>query len=384
MSSPVISSFADSSKESVGSLASLIVLSDTEPEIIPAILSAEVLSILQTDPFEDPPSSVHAPAAPIISPFLSFDHSKPDSESEPSEDASKSVTSERSLSPEPYEATIARCRSKEEARSSSSLSGSSSPSTLPTSPVEATVVPSTVPNAPICDTFAPVTGTTPTPRLTGGCNRVTARKRFRHHLPVNQPSSHLFESSSSLSGSSSIADASDYVTSSSSTSVGPSRKRSMSSATLVPAEAHPSGALSSAQADVLPPRKRFRGPSVASHYEASAKDNMEADVEADVEDNSEANVGVDIDLFRICAEADAGADAEGSAGDTVDVVTEPVTLDDLPVSSVGERLDEHEEAIQVKTDTERSNLIEWVRALEASHTRLQDLLRVEREREMEA
>nr|GEZ58452.1 hypothetical protein [Tanacetum cinerariifolium] len=51
-----------------------------------------------------------------------------------------------------------------------------------------------------------ITNSTPNLYLTCGCNRVTVKKRFRHPLPVIQPSLRLFESSSSLPGSASTAD----------------------------------------------------------------------------------------------------------------------------------------------------------------------------------
>ncbi|GKG02465.1 hypothetical protein Tco_0310101, partial [Tanacetum coccineum] len=104
---------ADISGESVRSSISMVILYDTEPATAHVVIPADILAILpvapeaeaavvashagvldlvihstlETDPLEDPPSSEHAPIAPVISPFLFSDHSEPDSESEPSADS---------------------------------------------------------------------------------------------------------------------------------------------------------------------------------------------------------------------------------------------------------------------------------------------------------
>ncbi|GKF92252.1 hypothetical protein Tco_0278971, partial [Tanacetum coccineum] len=66
-----------------------------------------------------------------------------------------------------------------------------------------------------------------------------------------------------------IYECSDYATSTSSLSAGPSRKRSRSSATSIPSRVHTVGALSPAQADLLPPQKRYKGTSATHSYEYS-------------------------------------------------------------------------------------------------------------------
>ncbi|GJX84850.1 thymidine kinase a-like protein [Tanacetum coccineum] len=114
-----------SSKESVRSSASLIILSysDSEATILSITPEAEVnvvispagVSVLQSDLSEDPPSSYHALVAPVISPFLSGDPSEGDA-------------------PDPYESTIARWRA-------TVLSRSSSPSTAPTSFIQIATAP---------------------------------------------------------------------------------------------------------------------------------------------------------------------------------------------------------------------------------------------------
>ncbi|GJZ51337.1 hypothetical protein Tco_0605852 [Tanacetum coccineum] len=166
---------------------------------------------------------------------------------------------------------------------------------------------------------------------------------------------------------------SDYVTPSSSTSVGPSEKRCRSSATSVPATTHPSGALSLVLVDLLPPRKRFRGSSAASSHEYSIEDSSEAEV--DIEDRARGTIEIDVAF-----------------------VAEPEVPDDLPKSNIAKRLDQHEEAIQgmyehlldlpalrlkdieeeqrdqsvkeVTAATKRANLLERVTTLEGCNMRL--------------
>ncbi|GJZ14570.1 hypothetical protein Tco_0550247 [Tanacetum coccineum] len=231
MSFPVIPIPADSSGESVG--------------------RRRLLSF-RTDPSEDPPSLDHAPVAPIISAFLSDDHFKPDS---------KSSSSSRSI-PVP------------------STEVAATPA-IPTPSMEATVSPSVVPISPVRDTPALVTDTIPTPRIIPKGTRVSARKKVKGYKPVMTPTPKISSSSSSGSShplssseSSSISDSHvssseisspfssfntahtssgplphrrkqclDYATPSSSTSVGPSQKRCMPSATSMLTSAHPLSSL---------------------------------------------------------------------------------------------------------------------------------------------
>nr|GEX61849.1 hypothetical protein [Tanacetum cinerariifolium] len=364
--------------ESVGSSISLVISSDTEPEISLAIIPADIHVILA-----EIPAILHvalevevAVVASLVEVLDLSIHSA--SETNPSDDP-----------PSPEHTLLAY----------------------------ATVTPDGMPTAPIRETFTRVTATTPTPYLTDGCNRVTARKRFSHPLPAIQPSSYPFVSSSSSSSGSSHS--SSFDTSHTPSGILP-RKRQQS---------HPSGPLSSTRAYLLPPHKRFRGTSTASHYEASMDDsieaNVEVDVEADAKTDSEADSETDVKAYTkplidtdieaddaADVEANIGADieptikaetnAEDSVGDTIDIVIDvvivPVTPDDLFASTVAKQLDEYEETMQgmyehllemliqrledikeeqraqdtraVTTYTERANLRERVRTLEASHTRL--------------
>ncbi|GJV31591.1 hypothetical protein Tco_1391991, partial [Tanacetum coccineum] len=77
----------------------------------------------------------------------------------------------------------------------------------------------------------------------------------------------------------------------SSSSAGPSRKRSRSSATSISSTVRTAGALSLTRADLLPPRKRYRGTSAMHSDESSdegsvethTESNMDSDIQADIE-----------------------------------------------------------------------------------------------------
>ncbi|GJR92804.1 putative reverse transcriptase domain-containing protein [Tanacetum coccineum] len=191
--------------------------------------------------------------------------------------------------------------------------------------------------------------------------------------------------------------------------------------------------------DLLPPRKRLRDPSSAYYHEVSVevsiemdiKDSIETraegDIERDVEDSYDADIESNIDSnilenieADIAAKAvaaikadttadvvaaveadvepvevwskrvDAEIDAEPSAGDTIEisvvVVDEPVVPDDLPMVTVGERLNEIEEVVQgmyehlLDIPIERlDDIEEEIRVLEGSKIGLRDALGVERD-----
>ncbi|GKE13929.1 hypothetical protein Tco_1421506, partial [Tanacetum coccineum] len=263
-------------------------------------------------------------------------------------------------------------------------------SIIPALSTEFTTTPRVLSTAPVHVTSTTITSTTPTPRLTDGCNRVTARKRFRHP-PVGRlgplvPSSHPSRSSSSSSeGSShSPSDTShtlsgplphrrhwclDYDTPSQTSSVGPSRNRRRSFVTSVTTTAHTPAALAPARADLLLICKRFRGSTF--DYKASVEDGMEADgetgseadVRIDVEDGAytkdyDTNIGADITAdaeadaqIGVEAEIEAEAEVEESDGDTIEIGVDVVHPDPdtpavFPMSTSVVRLVEHEEAIQ--------------------------------------
>ncbi|GKE39747.1 hypothetical protein Tco_1463152 [Tanacetum coccineum] len=129
---------------------------------------------------------------------------------------------------------------------------------------------------------------------------------------------------------------------------------------------------------------------------------IETDTAADVEPVEEESEPIEAEV-----------DAEPSAGDTVeivvDVVAKTVVPDDLPVSTIRERLDKIDEVVQgmyehlldipvqwlddiekeqraqetraVIADTKRARLLDMISVLEGSNIRLRDALSVERERE---
>ncbi|GJS31354.1 hypothetical protein Tco_0491974, partial [Tanacetum coccineum] len=163
---------------------------------------------------------------------------------------------------------------------------------------------------------------------------------------------------------------SDYATPISSSSAGHSRKRSRSSATSIPSTVHTAGALSTAQADLLPPHKRYMGTSATQSYESSDEESEPEEAKAD-------------------DEADAEIQPEGTIEIRVNITTGIDIPNDLPMPDTIERLEQLEESVQGQTDQqarnmiadgERSSLLERVAALEGSNMRLQDALGIERVR----
>nr|GEV29064.1 hypothetical protein [Tanacetum cinerariifolium] len=114
-------------------------------------------------------------------------------------------------------------------------------SIIPALSIEFTATPHVLSTAHVHVTSTPITSTTHSPHFTGGCNRDTARKRFRHpparRLAPLVPSSHPSRSSSH-------------------SSVGPSPKRRKSSVTLVTTTAYTPAAVAPARVDLFAIRKR--------------------------------------------------------------------------------------------------------------------------------
>ncbi|GJY58637.1 hypothetical protein Tco_0458529 [Tanacetum coccineum] len=128
----------------------------------------------------------------------------------------------------------------------------------------------------------------------------------------------------------------DYATPSPLSSVGPSRKRCRSRATSVPLVAHLPGALSPVCVGLLPPRKRFRGPSAAFSLEDSIKDGSEASTKSDIDPYILTGIEADI-----AAEVAAVAETEGD-----DETEDDAESNDLPKPTIAERLEEYEETMQ--------------------------------------
>ncbi|GJZ08512.1 putative reverse transcriptase domain-containing protein [Tanacetum coccineum] len=221
---------------------------------------------------------------------------------------------------------------------------------------------------------------------------LTTRKRvhpFPAPIPVNRRRFHSLSSSSPCKRRRvSPYPSSSATHSSSSMSAGPSRKRCRS----------PTANSLLIRVDLLPPHKRLRDPSSTYYCEVSVEvsieidieDNIETgaegDIERDVKDSYDADIEsyidsdilakigasiatkataaieadttidvvavikADVEPVKVGSERlDAKIDAEPSARDTIEisvvVVDEPVVPDDLPMVTVGGRLDEIEEAL---------------------------------------
>ncbi|GJZ38284.1 hypothetical protein Tco_0584475 [Tanacetum coccineum] len=80
MAAPVISILSDSSEESVGSHAPRVILFGAIPAVILVILEVPADPLVALENSLPP-----APELPLVSPFLCFDDSEADSESEPVE-----------------------------------------------------------------------------------------------------------------------------------------------------------------------------------------------------------------------------------------------------------------------------------------------------------
>ncbi|GJZ41071.1 hypothetical protein Tco_0587957 [Tanacetum coccineum] len=106
----------------------------------------------------------------------------------------------------------------------------------------------------------------------------TLRRAHRETLSLKTSSSDtLSESSSDLAPASS-----SYV--------GPSRKRSRSSATSIPTTVHTAGVLSPTRVDLLPPHKRYRGTSVMHSDESSDEGSPVMQTESDIDSDIQADV----------------------------------------------------------------------------------------------
>ncbi|GKF79246.1 hypothetical protein Tco_0234814, partial [Tanacetum coccineum] len=130
----------------------------------------------------------------------------------------------------------------------------------------------------------------------------TLRRARRAALSYETSSSGTLSGSSSdlashTSESSFTASLQDYATSTSSSFVGPSRKRSRSLATSIPSTVHTARALSPARADLLPPHKRYRGKSAMHSYESSDEGSLETHAESDMD----SDIRVDIEAETAAA-----------------------------------------------------------------------------------
>ncbi|GKC34846.1 hypothetical protein Tco_1047230, partial [Tanacetum coccineum] len=174
------------------------------------------------------------------------------------------------------------------------------------------------------------------------------------------------------------------ATPTSSSSAGPSQKRSRSSTTSIPSAVHTVGALSPARADLLPPHKRYRGTSVTHSYESSdegsPKIHAESDMDSDIQEELRQLLRLQL-LRPLMDYADDEADAKIQPKDTIEIGVDVSTGIDIPDDLIMpddiERLGQLEEGMHGMYD---HILLERVVALEGSNTRLRDALSIERVR----
>ncbi|GKC04797.1 hypothetical protein Tco_0996407 [Tanacetum coccineum] len=178
---------------------------------------------------------------------------------------------------------------------------------------------------------------------------------------------------------------SDYTTPTSSSSAGPSWKRSWSSATSIPSMVRTVGALSPTRANLLPPHKRYMGTS-ATHSSESSDEGIKP-VLLGVETGFEPGLAVVVSESESEeAEADDKADAEVQSEGTIEIEVDIATgidiPDDLLMPDAIERLgiddiesrQREQEGRNLTAEGERYGLLGCVVALEGSNTRLQDAL----------
>ncbi|GJU42046.1 hypothetical protein Tco_1195003 [Tanacetum coccineum] len=88
------------------------------------------------------------------------------------------------------------------------------------------------------------------------------------------------------------------------------KKRSRSLATSIPSTVHTAGSLSPAQADLLPPHKRYRGTSAAHSHESSDEGSPETHMKSDMDSNIRADIKAEIAAAAstVAAIVDGGVD----------------------------------------------------------------------------
>ncbi|GJS45077.1 hypothetical protein Tco_0595198 [Tanacetum coccineum] len=257
MATPVITISSEASEESVTSVFSRVILFSTIPTKIPIV--------------PDMPTGLPTvPELPTILPFLDLDDSKYESADE---------SPERHVSLTLHDDMV-------RFRLSSPLGLSSLDTTIPSTEI-ATSSPACISTLVIITSPAIRSHIQTTirkstlglrPKMTPA-HSATLRRARRATLSL--------ETSSSDTSSGSSSD----LAPASSSSAGPSRKRSRSSATSIPSTVHTTGVLSPTRANLLPPRKRYKGTS-AMHSDESSDEgslvmqtgsDMDSDIRADVE-----------------------------------------------------------------------------------------------------
>ncbi|GJS35324.1 hypothetical protein Tco_0533706 [Tanacetum coccineum] len=371
----------------VPEVAAAIVASPTR------VLDLDVHFTSETDPFEDLSSLFHAPAAPIVSPFL---HSSDSFKA--SHDSSGSDLFESLLSLDSYEIVVARWRGKVASRSISSSSTHILSSTDIASPTLHEIIPAPpgrhrAPSySSSSDSPAFTTDDSPTPHRFVDPHPVrTLRDSEAYRRWRAAPLSTVYPPTTSESTSGHFL--SDLSTSSSkrpphpsatysptpSPFAGPSRKSCRSPTTLIPLDTPTPGALSPTRADLLLLRKRIRGFLAAS----SPEDSKVAATEAATTD--EVRAEIEIGLER---DDEAKDEAESCARGTVEIgvnrVIEPEIHADslIPAQRIAD-IEEEQRAREIQAladEKEMTRMRERISVLEGSNMRLRGALAEERER----
>ncbi|GKE56166.1 hypothetical protein Tco_1495351, partial [Tanacetum coccineum] len=380
MAAPIISISSDTSEESVGSHAPRVILFGAIPAIIPGIPK---VPIVPTDPIVTPEDSLPpAPDLPLVSPFLCFDDTEADGESEPAEQRPVSSShdtlaplSEFPLTPvvapleihrrsatlvrpgeaipfrRPYRTHLNGPRKLLSARKRvrplparrlawrrvshhSSDHHSSSDSSSSSAPSDHSLSGHTPPDTTDADTSTPQRfvhrSFARTPRHSEAFRRWRSAPLSTPYPPTTLESS--------------LGSSSERSLDSSSPSYRPSRKRCRSPTTSVPSSTHVLRSIAPTPADLLPPRRRFRD---SYSPEDSGEEHMEVDT-ADAE--AVIDVGISEEViaypedgvgmgFQIAAsdvrEDDEEFEAEASATDTREIAVDPLAIGDSSESSRG-------------------------------------------------
>ncbi|GJS25444.1 putative reverse transcriptase domain-containing protein [Tanacetum coccineum] len=366
------------------SAAEIPIIPSREPEegltivtSLAGVLDLITYSSTNSDSSKDPSSPEHAPTTPATYPFLcSFDSSKT------FRYFFDSGSLERPPPLDSHETTIAWWRSRVALRLSSDTSSSSSthalPSTVIASPAPCQIVPTppgvscrpdilVLPGQEI--PFGRPYGTQPNRVL----RMMTTRKRESSCSSSSEGSSS--DSSTSLSERSSHS----VTTHSPSPSTGPSCKRCRSSATLVTSTTHTPGALLPVRADLLPPRKRIRGSSVALSLEDTIEESLEVGSEMEIDSDIRADVEADITAevaaaIKVYTRAKVEIEVEGDDGEKDDAKSSARGIADI------EEEQRSHEVRAIIVDTEWPRMLRRISVLKGSVMRLRGALGMERER----
>nr|GEX50452.1 hypothetical protein [Tanacetum cinerariifolium] len=252
------------------------------------------------------------------------------------DNASESDTEmhERHVSPTPHDAMLTRWRSRVASRSSP-ITSTPEILLLPFYPIhrQRAILIRPEQDIPIGQLYRTHPG--------GPCRVLIARKSVRplpsYRLALRYTSHHLdrFTSGSSSDHSSAGYSPTDHTSAttldrhshSSSHSMGPSRKRCMTSDDIIPSYILASGALVPTRADLLPPQKMFRDSiSPEDSVEEDIEAYMLADIEADAT-NFEVTTYIDVEAevnVGIGMEVDVGVDVEYKFEDEAEDPTAPI------------------------------------------------------------